>query len=219
PSLGAGFEPTAASPPGGHYAKYPPYSTHPADPWAAVQGDQPRRWPVDEWVVRGDPGDCSAAKDHCLDRDAWFRIKESDRARSPRVMAMVNVAGATRWLAPQNARGDLIGEGEDYTAYRTVPATRANFVPGTIALGLARNGTIPANGQAAIELTWWFGVVEEVDLELGVYKLAGHTDTLLLAGARTAVLAWKPGQAVQILGGKRRDQLAVRPQDTFAPHR
>ncbi|MBA3819483.1 MAG: hypothetical protein H0X17_11365 [Deltaproteobacteria bacterium] len=217
PSLGAGFEPTAASPAGGHYAKYAPYSSAPVDPWAGVDGSGPRRRANRDWIVRGDAADCSAARDHCLAPDAWFLVRASDHANRRQTIANVNVFGPDQPLGAANARGRY--HGEAYVAYRTVPATRANFVPGAVAFGLERPHTQPGNGQAAVELTWWYGVVESVDPDVGVYKLQGYGDTLLLSGARVGVLTWQPGQPVQILGGRRRDQLAVRAQDTFAPQR
>ena len=50
-----------------------------------------------------------------------------------------------------------------------------------------------------------------------MYKLKGYDDTLPLEGARVAVLVWKENTKVKILGGKQRDQLAVKASDVFLP--
>lgn len=50
-----------------------------------------------------------------------------------------------------------------------------------------------------------------------MYQIEGYEDTLILSGARVAVLQWKPGGKVAIIGNRPRNQLGVRAQDVFLP--
>lgn len=216
-TLGAGFEADPKGPPDGVYSKLPPYPSAPADPWAAVDGDQPRRWSAeaaDHWVVRGNAGDCSAAHDHCLDKDAWFLVPDHRLTREL-TTASVHVFGPDGPASPANA-GSGFG-GDKYTAFRTVPATRHNIAVGSIVIGLSRGTPVLGSGQHAITAYWNYGTVEELDVDIGVYKLKGAGDTAQLTGARVVVLSWQPGGKVKIVGGKKRDQLAVKASDVFLP--
>jgi hypothetical protein len=107
--------------------------------------------------------------------------------------------------------------GAGLIAYRTVPATKANLVPGALVIGLPRERGIPRSGIAAVETAWLFGPLEYVDYDLGVYRIKDAPDTLPLEGARVAVLQYREGGKVEIVGNKRRDQLAVSPNDVFLP--
>jgi hypothetical protein len=98
-----------------------------------------------------------------------------------------------------------------------VPATKANLVPGAIVFGLSRPTVIPQSGADATQMTWDYGIVESVDLDVGVYKLKDYPDTMMVQGARVGVLKWVPGGKVEIVGGKAKTALAVRAADTFAP--
>jgi hypothetical protein len=221
-TLGSGFEATEPGPSDGAYHKLPPYSSAPADPWVAVNGDQPKRWSEDDadhWVVRGNEWDCSAAHDHCLDKDAWFVVRDRDLERGPLTSATVHVFG------PEGQRNGLAtaanttgsGTGDAYTAFRTVPATKTNMAVGSIVIGLSRDTPALGSGQHAVNAYWNYGIVEEVDFDVGVYKLKGARDTARLTGARVAVLSWHAGEKVKIIGGKKRDQLAVKAADVFLP--
>lgn len=190
----------------------PAYPSAPHDPWVAVKGDQPAARPRDRWTARSTKGDCSAAHDHCLEADTWFLVwKENVGRRDRSPYGSVTVFGPSGPLASD-------GNGE-YTVYRTVPATRANMVPGAIVLGLPRPSAVPESESDAVGARWSFGVVTSVDPDTGVYRLEGFSDSLMLSGARVAVMKWSPGGKVEILGGKRRDQLAVRAKDVFLPDR
>jgi hypothetical protein len=216
-TLGSGFEATEAGPPDGVYHKLPPYPSAPADPWAAVDGDQPRRWSAedaDHWVVRGNEGDCSAAHDHCLVKDAWFVVRDRDLEREL-TSATVHVFGPEEPAVAVNARSNRVGD--PYTAFRTVPATRANMVVGATVVGLSRETPGLGSGQHAVEVYWNYGTVEDVDFDVGVYKLKGARDTAWLTGARVVVLSWHPGGKVKIVGARKRDQLAVKTADVFLP--
>jgi hypothetical protein len=205
------------------YYKEPPYLSAPADPWAAVQGDYPLRWSeeaANHWTLRGNESPCTAVQDHCLVKDAWFFVKQADIDRkvdrpAMQISAMVGIFGPTGPKNAWNARAMV--NGENLLAYRTVPATKQNLVPGAIVIGLSRESGLPKTGIGAVEAFWVYGELEEVQLDLGVYKLKGYDDTLPLEGARVAVLVWKEHTKVQILGGKKRDQLAVKPSDVFLP--
>lgn len=215
----SGFEPTAQGPADGQYHKLPPYSTEPADPWVAVVGDQPKRWSADDadhWVVRGNDWDCSAAHDHCLDKDAWFIVRDRDLEREL-TSATVHVFGPEEPAIAANARSNRVGD--PYTAFRTVPATKANMVVGATVVGLGRDTPALGSGQHAVDASWNYGTVEEVDFDVGVYKLKGARDTARLTGARVVVLSWHPGGKVKIVGAHKREQLAVKSADVFLPEK
>jgi len=205
------------------YYKEQAYASAPADPWAGVANDQPVRWATpDRWVLRENEAACTAKLDHCLVKEAWFVI-DNDRLEGSKRRSGLELTGA-RWqvygsdgfMSPANTTFAGLHSG-DITAYRTVPATRHNVAPGVIAIGLPHATPVPASARASYELGWTYGIVEEVDFDIGVYRLKGDSDTRPLAGARIAVLSWRPGEKVQIVGGKRRDQLAVQPTDVFLP--
>jgi hypothetical protein len=204
------------------YYKEPPYLSAPADPWAAVQGEYPLRWTeaaAEHWTLRGNESPCTAMQDHCLVKDAWFFVKQSDidsKVDRPmmQISAMVGVFGPTKPAIAWNARPSV--NGDNLIAYRTVPATKHNLVPGAIVIGLGRERW-PHSAIGAYEAMWYYGEVEEVQIDLGVYKLKGGNDTLPLEGARVAVLVFKENTKVKILGSKKRDQLAVKPSDLFLP--
>lgn len=204
------------------YYKEQGYASAPADPWAGVANDQPVRWATpDRWVLRETPAECTAKLDHCLVKEAWFVVNDDhlqgkkQRSGVELIDTRWQVYGGEEFLSPANTTFQGPRKG-NLTAYRTVPATRHNMAPGVIAIGLP-HGIIPAHARASYELGWTYGIVEEVDFDIGVYRLKGDSDTRPLAGARVAVLAWRAGEKVQILGGKRRDQLAVQPADVFLP--
>jgi hypothetical protein len=202
------------------YDKLPPYLSQPADPWAAVKGDQPLRWTAeqaDEWIVRDTEHACTAAADHCLLANAWFFEKIADRERGfSRRPVYVAVFGPEGPITARNARGGYTAT-EGYTAYRTVPATKKNLAKGTLAVVLERPHAYPATGRDAVQLMWFIGAVDAVDFELGTVKLAGHKDSALLTSARVVVLQWEPGKKVEIVGGRKRDELAVKKQDVILP--
>jgi hypothetical protein len=202
--------------------KEAPYLTAPADPWAAVSGDQPLRWTeaqAEKWTSRGDENPCTAREDHCLVKDAWFFASESDIERkktrpAAQIGMAVAVIGPKSLLRPWNAQSRL--KSAPYVGYRTVPATKATLVPG--ALAIAMKGDIPVTTAiGAVEGFWVLGVVESVDLAAGTFKLVDYAGDYPLHYARIAVLTWKEGGKVEIVGGKKRDTLAVNVKDLFLP--
>lgn len=197
----------------------PQYPSAPQDPWLAVAGDQPKRRPRDQWTVRTTKANCTAAHDHCLEADTWFLVQTPHLARDGNntIMASVAVFGPEGTLYAGNTRATWVRE--NYVAFHTVPATKTNLVPGAIVFGIPRPTSMPDGGDDAVQIAWHYGVVESVDLDLGVYKLDRERDTLMLTGARVAVFKWAPGGKVEILGGKAKNQLAVSVKDVFLPEK
>lgn len=197
----------------------PQYASAPQDPWLAVQGDQPKRRPRDQWTVRDTKGTCTAAHDHCLEADTWFLVQNGDLSRDGdhTISASVALFSPEGTLYAGNTRAMWVRE--NYVAFHTVPATKANLVPGAIVFGIPRPQLVPESGADAVQLSWSYGVVESVDLDVGVYKLKGYSDTMMLPGARVAVFKWTPGGKIEILGGKAKNQLAVTSKDVFLPEK
>ena len=199
------------------------YGYGPADPWLAVAGDQPKLLPHDKadyWKVRGDDYDCSAAHDHCLEDMVWFTIRESDLKRGLPKLVAQNIFGAEgndHLYSAVNGRGGAAYGGDGFMAYRTVPATKTNIGVGSLVVALDRQAGKLGSAQHAYEATWWIGEVEEIDLDGGFFKLKDRDDVFKLWGARPVVLIWQRGGKVQIVGNKKRDQLAVKPTDVFLP--
>lgn len=202
--------------------KEAPYLTAPADPWAAVSGDQPLRWTeaqAEKWTARGDTNPCTAKEDHCLVRDAWFFASERDVERkkerpAAQVGVSVAVIGPDGPLRPWNARSTL--KSAPYIGYRTVPATKATLVPGALAIALSADHTL-TTAIDAIQAFWVIGVVDSVDHAAGTFKLVDYTADYPLHYARLVVLTWKEGGKVEIVGAKKRDKLAVQAKDVFLP--
>lgn len=205
------------------YYTEPPYSNAPVDPWAAVAGDQPLRWSADaarNWKATSTDAACTARIDHCLVRETWFFVSPADieaQVRRPlaQVSAAVGVFGPDGPARPWNAQSRV--QGQDLIAYRTVPATKANLIVGELVIGLPRDRGIPRSGISALETGWVYGTLESVDYDLGVYQIKGYRDTLALEGARVPVLQYREGGRVEIVGNRRREQLAVRASDVFMP--
>ena len=202
----------------GHNTGLPKAPDAPQDPWLAVQGDQPKRRVRDQWTVRDSEFTCTAAHDHCLEADTWILVRSSDLERNG---GTGYVSGSLALFGPEGplyaANAHTTTVGPDYVAFHTVPATKANLVPGAIVFGLARPTVVPMSEADAAGLTWQYGVVESVDLDVGVYKAKGYPDTSMVQNARVAVLKWVPGGKVEIIGGKPRSALAVRAADVFLP--
>lgn len=200
------------------------YPTAPADPWAGVNGDQPRRRAaaqVEHWKLRGKPETvCSAKIDHCVAPDAWFIVKDSDAKRyMPTTAGWTvfdqegNLANAWNGRSPISTNKD----NKEITAYRTVPATRTNIKAGSQVMVMSRDSGIPNSEESSYGAYWNYGIVDEVDVDGGFFTLKNKDDTFKLFAARVVVLSWKPGGKVEIVGGKGKNELAVKAADTFAP--
>lgn len=85
---------------------------------------------------------------------------------------------------------------DPYTAYRTVPATRANLVPGAIVFVHPRPH--PESPTDAFGL-WTAGTVERVDWDLELLFFAKNGEPRFISSARVAVLRYRPGEKVSAL--------------------
>lgn len=192
-----------------------PIVERPVDPWIGVSGDRPVTFDDHvefgkRWEVRARTIACTAMRDHCLPPIAWLWVHEGDR--SPVKDAHVIAFTPEGPSSPHYAKAHINSDG--FTAYRTVPATRANLVAGVLAA--AHPSAIPADPIDAFGL-WGLGTVERVDWDLGFVWLVGNQEPRFITASRVAVLSYAPGGVVTILGGKRRDQLAVQPADVIVP--
>jgi hypothetical protein len=210
-----------------------PYPNSPADPWAAVVGDQPRRMTKKEaylWKVRRDELACTGARDHCFAADTWMIEWDELREKTNRSAYALgfgiyeNVGMQEAGLAtPDQASGGVrtaapsVYKRKEFTAYRTVPAAKKNLVPGALIVALPFPRKHPDSGLEVFESTWVLGVVDRVDRETGFVFLVGNKDPLWISTARVAVLSWRPGGKVTILGGAKRDQLAVSVSEVILP--
>jgi hypothetical protein len=203
------------------YEGMPPYPTAPQDPWLGVDGDQPRRLAIEPhelWTVRSNDHDCTAAVDHCLVNEAWLVEEDASARRSSFRTAHAFAFGPNGLLRPINARTSAGLPGEPFTAYRTVPATPRNLVVGALVMTLGFDKPTIQRGAEVFERTWNVGFVEKIDWDVGFVYLVGQPDrTYWITATRTAVLAWKPGEKVIVLGGRPRDQLTVRPDEIVFP--
>lgn len=219
-SAGSDAAPPAERPANPAYAKLPPYPVAPADPWRGVVGDQPRRWSEErarQWMIRGDDFECSAARDHCIDPDAWFFVTIADHERGLPAAAGWDVFGPDgKPASAVNVRRPGLADASGWRALRTVPATRTSLVRGAAVVTLERGAPRPTSGVASHDLTWLSGLVDEVDHDTGTFTLVNHPGAFPLWGARVVVLTWEPGGRVQIVGGKQRSELGVTASETFA---
>jgi hypothetical protein len=202
-----------------------------ADPWEAVVNEQPR-WRFgaahERWGISMAEHVCTAAIDHCFVTDTW--LVEWDEQRSQRTAFAAGIGEspgkfrepddeASFLVVPARARSSMSStkDRRAYTAYRTVPATKQNLVPGTLMFALSFEHKIPNSPLAVFDWSWIAGVVDRVDLDMGFVYIKGREDPLWLSSARVAVLSWRIGGKVQIIGTKKRGELAVSPKDVFLP--
>lgn len=200
---------------------YMPISSAPADPWAGVAGDKPitfgKRFTevrsYERWLVRDDHAPCTAMRDHCLPAIAWLVVESPTRDD-----IQIGRPAAFRPDGPDTPyeSGAPLGRDNPYIAYRTVPATKKNLVAGVIASALEFPTASPKTPIAAF--TYWFtGTVERVDWDMGFVYLVGREAPMMITATRVAVMSYTPGGKVTILGGKKRDELAVSAADVIVP--
>lgn len=209
--MGRGLEATAPR----REPLYLPVLDAPADPWTGVAGDAPATIDDSPTLQRlsvkaeDNPRPCTAARDHCLPALAWLWIHEGE-ARFPVKDAHFAVFTAEGPISPAGG----VQSSDGFQAYRTVPATSGNLVPGAI---VATFGTpIPTDPLDAFQ-TWRAGTVERVDWELGFLYYAGGKEPRFITSARVAVLGYATGGKVEIIGHQARDQLSVRISDVILP--
>lgn len=200
------------------YRKMPPYPAAPVDPWAAVDGDQPRRYSEEDsqQSVRDNDFACTALHDHCFAPNVWLIENDQDVARHRSHTAAAYVFGPSGPALPVNANGGGLPS-EPYTAYRTVPATKKNLKPGARVMALTFPRTELSRGTDVFKVAWNTGIVDRVDWDLGFVFLVGEDRNYWITATRVAVLSWKPGGKVEIIGGGARGSLAVRADEVILP--
>jgi len=191
-----------------------PISDKPADPWAGVKGDKPITFEDEDsevssrWELKKQDIECTAARDHCLPSIAWLWVTQLRPTQLAQVVAFTAYGPRT----PNGLRWGKINP-DAYIAYRTVPATKHNLVPGAIAFAYPQ--PYPKE-LTEVYVDWRYGKVEKVDWELGFVFLEGDGEPRILTGTRVAVISYD-GKQLKILGDKKRDQLAVSPKDLILP--
>jgi hypothetical protein len=192
-----------------------PLPDAPTDPWSAVKGDQPILFDAalgrtTRFTVPADKRPCTAARDHCLPSLAWMWVHEGESGPVKTAIAVVLTSEGP--AQPANARGNA--NSDNFIAYRTVPATKTNLVPG--ALVASHPLAIPKDPENAWE-RWALGTVERVDWDLGLVWFERSKEPHFITSLRVAVLAYPKGGKVTIVGDKKRDELAVKAADVILP--
>lgn len=177
-----------------------PVSAAPVDPWQAVDGDRPRILPhaVTPGVDRGDAL-CDAHHDHCLLDCGWLVASHGPPFGED--VRAVDLAATADGFADAPDRPVI--------AYRSLPATRRNLAVGALALV----ATTPLDSIP----DWTLGTVEAIDWSDGRLRLRGHRSSYALAGARVAVLSYRPGGKVERVGALPADALTIRPDELIGP--
>lgn len=203
-----------------------PASREPASPWAGVAKGRPVTLPLDyhQWEMRDESLTCTAALDHCLPAYTWFHVEKvvtSDTHRNAYPVVFVDREYddrgrlEKRGLFPKRPSRYATGSNPPYTAYRSVPATKKNLVAGARVFAFP-DAAIPT-GTAGVYDRWQMGIVARVDWDLGMVFLEELEQPFFITAARVAVLAFEPETGVTILGGKKRDELAVKAADVVLP--
>jgi hypothetical protein len=175
-----------------------------ADPWAAVDGDHPKV--VRNLVRQAEPDvECTAANDHCQRQCMWLQVEEKDEVNR----------GIETYFDDDLHAWDSFGD--PWVAYRTVPATKRLLKPGAIVTFVQYPAKVASGGHGRYSSTWMTGKLDRVDWKAGKVYLVGSRDPGWLSTTRVAVLEYRDGGKVTIAGGLKRDELAVRASDTFAP--
>ena len=192
-----------------------PYPETPVDPWIGVVDGKPA---ITGGRIRPRPeAECSALHDHCLRECAWFPVQHASKlARQP-----ATTVPAIRVDDPDvnfdAADGGILGTRYP-TYYRTVPATRRMLTPGAIIVVVDYPYWAPTGEALEGGVLWKMGVLDRVDWNAGKLYLAGETGAFWLSAARVAVLSYQAGGTVEILGGRNRDELAVKPDEVLPRH-
>ncbi len=200
---------------------YMPILSAPADPWLGVAGDKPVTFgkpfvalkSPERWLVQDDHKPCTAARDHCLPAITWIVVQSPTRAdvQTGRPAAFRPDGPDTPYYSSAP-----LGRDNPYIAYRTVPATRTNLVPGVIASAIEFPDAYPTSPIDAFRY-WHTGTVDKVDWDMGFVYLVGREEPMFITGTRVAVMSYTPGGKVTILGGKKREELGVALGDVILP--
>jgi hypothetical protein len=200
-------------------ADLPPYPDGLHDPLLGVSGDEPFRLSEEElnrWRAKEQEFACTAAHDHCFMGNLWMLEQDADRDRGGEARsAYLYGFGPTEPARPENVRSAYLRE--NYTAYRTVPATKKNLVPGALIFVLEFPHKHPTGHMDLFDSSWRVGTVDRVDWDMGFVFLKGRKKQLWISAARVGVMSWRPGEKIQVLGGGKRDALGVNAADVVAP--
>ncbi|KAB2911066.1 MAG: hypothetical protein F9K40_01395 [Kofleriaceae bacterium] len=184
---------------------HPPVLSSPADPWLGVSGDEPVELDRAFRMWQAAP-DCSAQHDHCLRDCVWF-LGDPERERAP------SQTGPVVYRGDGNLHGVMGSSMGEDTLYRTVPATKRMLTRGAVVVAL--DGMLATPGSPSDG--WHMGQLDRVDWKARTIYMIGSPNPYLLSSARVAVLSWRAEGKVQILGGRKRGELAVRADELFLP--
>lgn len=175
------------------------------DPWAGVSNDRPVG--IRNLVPQEHSADmeCTAANDHCIRQCMWLQVPEKDAINS----------GIQTYFDEDTSAIDSFGP--PWVAYRTVPATKRLLTPGAIVTFAKYPSKVPSASFGRYSSSWVTGKLDRVDWKAGKVYLVGSRDPGWLSATRVAVLEYREGGKVQIVGGRKRDELAVRKDEVFAP--
>lgn len=199
-----------------------PVSKEPASPWSGVSKGKPVTLAFDDdrWWIRDESLTCTAALDHCLPAYAWFFVdkvvtRDTHANAYPVVFVDHDDGKGSFGFHPVRPGPMARGGNPPYTAYRSVPATKKNLVAGARVFAFP-DAAIPT-GTAGVYDRWQMGIVARVDWDLGMVFLDELEQPFFISATRVAVLAFEPETGVTILGGKKRDELAVKAADVVLP--
>jgi tetratricopeptide (TPR) repeat protein len=105
---------------------------------------------------------------------------------------------------------------EDPIAYRTVPATKKNLAKGNLVAVRAYPQKAPKSEDDAMG-SWRIGFVQSIDWGAGKLRLVGREDPFWLSATRVIVISWKKGGKLEIVGKRKREELAVGVNDVILP--
>jgi hypothetical protein len=175
-----------------------------------------------DWTVSAQLRPCTAAVDHCFTKDIWL-MEPDERSLSTRYVYPVRFGPTDPneggWYSPERARPATpsLAHRTEFTAYRTVPATKRNLVDHVLVVVMSFPTEHPTSAMAALETAYRIGELDRVDPAEGFIYLAGVEDPFWLSSARVCVLSWRVGEKVKVLRGAKRDQLAVGAKDVYLP--
>lgn len=226
PTLAAGLGYGGCQEPIRRTVEQPPYPppARPADPWVALDHEQPAVIPVKIHVAHAgvlamdDVGPCDAAHDHCF-RDCSWLVKDAEETGVRQWIGTVGHRVADgHFVTPGGALRTSFRAGgiqvfdPGFIAYRTVPAARRLLAPGRL---VAAMDHVPVNEQEALS-GWRMGTVLKLDEAAGTVQLAGSKDTYPLAATRVVVASWQEGGKVTPVEGISRDAARVTSEEVYA---
>ncbi len=186
----------------GHADDICPMPSGIADPWSHVDGTTPK--PIR--FMREEPGverSCTAAEDHCVRSCLWMAWSRSSEKGVG--------GGVLTAYTPDDGPAD--NRDPDLVYYRTVPATRRLLAAGALVAITKEQRPLPNPDLSG----WLIGTLDHVDWKSHKVYIKGHTEPGLLSSTRVAVLSFRQGGAIEILGGRSRDGLRPSKDEVFLP--